>query len=101
MIDPLDIMNETLRWPDPPEFDERWLKKVGALCERIAKAENELAAERKKAPSKRKQKSNDRAQLVARRVRWLISCNGQLDHETAQLVLDWMKYTGNVKYKVP
>ena len=37
-IDPLDIMNRVLVWPDPPEFDERWVNLVGRLCNRLARA---------------------------------------------------------------
>lgn len=52
MVDPLDIVNEFFRWKpgEPPwpygtPFDAYWLKKVCALAERCAKAENELKAE--------------------------------------------------------
>ena len=45
MGDPLDIVNEFMSHPvseNPWPYDSYWFKKVCALAERIAKAENEI-----------------------------------------------------------
>jgi len=45
MVDPLDIVNEFTTCPPGqqpyPVFDDYWLKKLCALAERCAEAENE------------------------------------------------------------
>lgn len=34
--DAFHIMNAICKWPNPPNYDERWGKKIGALCEYVA-----------------------------------------------------------------
>lgn len=56
MTDPLDIVNdffkvpdlETPNWPARTPFDDYWGKKVCALAERCAKAENNLKKAKEK-----------------------------------------------------
>lgn len=40
--DPLELMNQLTRWPDPPAIDDQWIKKLAAACE-IAAAYAKLA----------------------------------------------------------
>ena len=43
MSDPLELMNATLQWDDPPPRDERWERKVAQLCEHVCKLQAENA----------------------------------------------------------
>jgi hypothetical protein len=40
--DPLALMNDLARWPEPPPYDGRWIQKLGDACE-IAAAYAKLA----------------------------------------------------------
>ncbi len=51
--------------------------------------------------SKRKEESNKKAEIVCRELRWQIA-NSKIDEAILfDLLLDWMKVTGKIKYEKP
>ena len=52
--------------------------------------------------SKRKLESYQRAEIVARELRYQIASNANRNEQRlAELVINWMKVTGNIKYERP
>lgn len=83
MIDPLHIVNDFFRytgdipWPAMTPFDDYWGKKVCALADRCAKAENELAALQKKIKRDEPKKELTDGEMNARQ---LYEKYGPFDH---------------------
>lgn len=34
--DPVELMKQLMLWPEPPQMDERWIKKLAVVCEMTA-----------------------------------------------------------------
>ena len=42
VTDPLDYMNQLTVWPDPPPYDDRWIKKLAQACDLISNRDAQI-----------------------------------------------------------